>query len=143
MDLDLDEIRRATEAATEGPWEYGDVDSIAGGSLYGGGWMIASVDWENDLPRSTGSPLLDSDFRTPAVADANGAFIAGARSWVPALVAEVERLRAALAYLFDVWLPLDHCNGPRDCAGTVRGCTHCCPDATLDAARALLGESRG
>ena len=127
MDLDLDEIRRATEAATEGPWGTNPDDD---------GYAVHDVRCPSDAMRA-------QVYGEPHRAAADATFIAGARSWVPALVAEVERLRAALAYLFDVWLPLDHCNGPRDCAGTVRGCTHCCPDATLDAARALLGESRG
>ena len=94
-------LRVLAEGATPGPWKYGAVDDVAGGSLYGQGWMLGSMHWENDLPRQSGSPVLDSDFRTPEVADANGRFIAAANpetvlgllDTIEALTAENARLR--------------------------------------------------
>lgn len=61
-----------------------------------------------------------------------------------ALLAERDRLadehaaaHAALGYLFAAYLPAEECEGPRDCAGTSRGCRHCVPDARIDEARRL------
>ena len=82
MDLDLDEIRRATEAATEGPW--------SSRNAYDGNNPHKATYWDVcDADEPIGQFWWDH-------AEADAAFIAGARQWVPALVAEVERLRAAL-----------------------------------------------
>lgn len=85
--LDLDAIRARAEAATPGPWTYGDIASVAGGSLYDEDVMIGAVHWDN-LP----DPL--HRFRSVESADAVGRFIAAARTDIPVLIAEVERLTA-------------------------------------------------
>jgi hypothetical protein len=70
-ELDLDAIRRRCEAATEGPWATYK-------SANGWHYMIPTVG------------VVDSVFRQ---AEADVRFIAHAREDVPALIAEVERLR--------------------------------------------------
>ena len=85
MDLDLDEIRRATEAATEGPWGTNPDDD---------GYAVHDVRCPSDAMRA-------QVYGEPHRAAADATFIAGARSWVPTLVAEVERLRAALGSLLE------------------------------------------
>lgn len=72
----LAEIAEAASGTSPAPWTYGDIDSVAGGSLYDPTVMIASVDWDNDDPR----PVHRR--RTVEEADANGHFIALARSVV-------------------------------------------------------------
>ena len=75
----LDEIRARAEAATPGPWGQGNINSGDGISLldvyseHAGYVKVASV-WDSE----------DRDF------------IAHAREDIPYLLAEVERLRAAL-----------------------------------------------
>lgn len=69
----LDEREHAAAAANAGspaPWTYGDVDSVAGGSLYDRDQMIAGMHWDNDPVPSTIRRT-----RPPAVADAVGEHI--------------------------------------------------------------------
>jgi hypothetical protein len=95
--LDLDAIKARCEAATPGPWEWdrddeGLVSQSVTDTEHGEfGTILARY------PRlvATGYPCKEGtgfpDYDGP-----NGRFIAHARTDVPALVAEVERLRAAL-----------------------------------------------
>jgi hypothetical protein len=79
MTIDLDAIKARLEGVTEGPWEIGKW-----------GNRDQSKDWDHyvDGPEMG----YDSDFRF--FVDAR--FIAAARTDIPALVAEVEKMREAL-----------------------------------------------
>lgn len=87
--IDLDAIEARANAATAGPWEAPDqllIPCVRGVSDHGNTIRVCQFGWNN-------SP--DAKRR-----DANNAvFIAHAREDVPALVAEVRRLRGALAHL--------------------------------------------
>ena len=78
--LDLEAIRQRVEAATPGPWE-----------LIGGGEFV------------TGADVLVAPDDGGVTAD-NAIFIAHAREDVPALLAEVERLRDGIAELVEDFL---------------------------------------
>jgi Family of unknown function (DUF6221) len=56
--------------ASPGPWTYGDIESVAGGSLYDTDQMIASILWDNDDTRPIRRPIYERE------ADANGAYMA-------------------------------------------------------------------
>lgn len=111
----LAEWRALAEKATEGPWaiescgEKGDGSNMIG-VVFGpddpdaksplSGWID-----ENDWADKLGEPMADPFYRDEEVAEcahrnrnhnADAAFIAAARTAVPALIAEVERLREAL-----------------------------------------------
>jgi hypothetical protein len=93
--LDLDAIEARAEAATEGPWQYDGMplreDAEYGHIVTGGGTPGSmrehQICW-------VGETL---NLRAPEDAE----FIAHARVDVPALLAEVERLRAAVRQAFD------------------------------------------
>jgi hypothetical protein len=85
-DADLSELQRLSNAAAPGPWEVdhtkSDVESYA--VVHAGGTVcLESEEQPGDF---------DQDLRDMIAADF--AFIAAARTAVPALVAEVRRLRA-------------------------------------------------
>ena len=85
MSLDLDPIKAREAAATPGPWKVVDP-----------GYRVAVDDGTGFLVANT--------FMAPSSRDLPDArFIAHARTDVPALLAEVERLRAELAE----WI--EHC----------------------------------
>jgi hypothetical protein len=73
--LDLTAIRKRAEAATEGPWEVNTADSEF--AIYFDGDNMAMIEYGS---------IIDGF--------SNAEFIAHARQDVPALIAEVERLRA-------------------------------------------------
>lgn len=80
-----DVVQRAKAAlrgATEGPWDYYIGEQCCGGTC---------VDNGHGLPLHSGGDLLPSD----------AMFIAAARSLVPELVAEVERLHGLLVSASD------------------------------------------
>lgn len=85
--LDLAPIKARTEAATDAPWHPVDLRHQRGGQIRifpkRGGWIIANVLAKGDNP------------------DADAEFVAHAREDIPALIAEVESLRAILADLVD------------------------------------------
>jgi len=81
-ELDLDAIEARATAATEGPWTTG-ADKA---------WSDALPPWA--LVISANYPLIELQEGAQGVADAE--FVAAARQDVPALVAEVRRLRAQL-----------------------------------------------
>jgi len=97
-DLDLDAIKRRCEAATVPPWALELHDTDDPGVVLPG--RVSSV------PGSTGNAVVvfEEDGRivpcdlSEAEDVANLQFIAHAREDVPALLAEVERLRAATNY---------------------------------------------
>lgn len=84
-DLNLDKLRRLADDATPGPWEHDPEGNMGCGSVYTGdphlfGGNIAEP--SGDLyPRGGYDPKADM------------VFIAAARTAVPELIAEVERLR--------------------------------------------------
>jgi len=80
-DEELDEIKARCDAATPGPWvEERDEDSLQ-----------AIVSGEEDVIGAWCDPG-GGDFG-PAISDEDASFIAHAREDIPALLAEVERLR--------------------------------------------------
>ena len=120
MNLDLAAIRKRCEAATGGPWKAKNVSAS--------GWKIEARlhAWDNQLLaffETIHHPSLKVEFskdglrlcaalgyetycqfpspQWPAELGANMNFIAHAREDVPALLAEVERLRAALDAIRD------------------------------------------
>lgn len=87
MSLDIEAIKARCEAATEGPWF---VDRV--GEINDPSWHIAdAIRWQG----WTNALRFDEDRETAE-------FVAHARADVPALVAEVERLRAELAWVRSV-----------------------------------------
>lgn len=73
-DLDLDAIQERADNASEGPWIV----------YLGDTWYVHSADYSEGVAAISGEH------------DGNAIFIAAARTDVPALVAEVRRLRAQL-----------------------------------------------
>lgn len=108
--LDLDAIEARAAAATEGPWEWRE-DShdrlILAGPL-----KSPSPDDESAYPwmavlswaglKEPKRPL------TAKLSPADKAFIAAARTDVPALVAEVRRLRATITWMRTGEVPTEH-----------------------------------
>jgi hypothetical protein len=87
---ELQAIKARAEAATPGPWK------VETGSYTGWDWLIGSsgFDGKNYSVHLTTDSIHASQLYGDASTDA--AFIAAAREAVPELVAEIERLRAAL-----------------------------------------------
>jgi Family of unknown function (DUF6221) len=56
--------------ASPAPWTYGDIESVAGGSLYDADQMIAQILWDDDDTRPIRRPIYERE------ADANGAYMA-------------------------------------------------------------------
>ena len=77
----LDEIRARAEAATPGPWAAEREDDYE--------WIVVGGTYEPDCRYV----IADCGFDSP---QSNATFIAHAREDIPYLLAEVERLRAAL-----------------------------------------------
>jgi hypothetical protein len=101
--FDLDAIEARANAATDGPWGFYDGDNYAdvaadltmtSRASYSYREKIAQLEDENywDDPAHED----DDESRAPEQMAANAAFIAHARTDVPALVDEVRRLRAEL-----------------------------------------------
>jgi hypothetical protein len=92
--MNKDEIRKACEAATPGPWEYDACEVRATGPTMPpdvSQWIVTGY-----------GPEIYGEGHEPGVQNGDdGHFIAGAREWVPALLAENDELRAALAELVD------------------------------------------
>jgi hypothetical protein len=72
------EDEAAARSAAPSPWQYGDVASVAGGSLYDATVMIGSMHWDSERV----DPHIRRA-RTVQAADANGRHIA---RWHPARV---------------------------------------------------------
>lgn len=104
--LDLDAIETRANAATNGPWGHHEGDDYAdvaanyqatGRGSYTCLQQVARIeaDWHFDDPQH--ADCEDEDAATQAHADA--AFVSAARTDVPALVAEIRRLRTRVAEL--------------------------------------------
>jgi hypothetical protein len=105
---DTKAIKARADAATEGPWElqYGGRIGTAG-ARYGSnlnGMHVADVRGWGYLTGRGACAMPDGD--AAAIQDANGAFIAAARTDVPELCARVEELEKALRRVEPV---LDRC----------------------------------
>lgn len=85
-ELNLDEIKAALQAATPGPWQVKmEIDGWHAGRhtvVFAYGKRVMTVG--------------QTRMHWREAAEANVAFAAAARTWVPELVAEVERLRQML-----------------------------------------------
>lgn len=99
--IDLDAIKARAEAATTGPWTFEN------GEYSGKNWMIGSLFCGADDVGDGWTVHITTDHVHASQlygggASADAAFIAAARTDVPALVAEVERLTLALNHERDV-----------------------------------------
>lgn len=89
MDLNLEEIDRLVAATTKGPWHVArEIDGV-----YSGRYTVVRSASRNRRVVTVSQTRQHDGER----AEANTRFIAEAHALVPALVAEVRRLRAALA----------------------------------------------
>lgn len=90
-DIDLDRLEQLAEEASPGPWSA---------------WTTASVSssWFGKSGIA-GLPILSAD-RCPAFAPADAAFIAAARSALPALIVELRTARVELARTVNTFDPL-------------------------------------
>jgi hypothetical protein len=96
--VDLTAIRVRLEGITRAPWTYGDIDSIAGGTIYDSVIKVASVHWDNSATEPV-RPMM-----TNYEADRNGEFIGNAPTDMRALLAHVDSLTAQLATAkVDAW----------------------------------------
>jgi len=100
MTIDLEAIKARLEGVTKGPWAVRQ--TVIHGKNYGGCW----VEIENGslIPMSGSGGSMSYTSRILETQchdhnDANARFIAAARADIPALVAEVERLRDALTQI--------------------------------------------
>lgn len=92
--LDLDAIRARLDAACPGPWKV--YNGNEGSVDYGPLWAVANDAFHNP-PEDDDTPWIAVDVHTGLQADAE--FIAHARQDIPALLAEIDRLRADAARL--------------------------------------------
>lgn len=93
---ELAAIKALADGATPGPWEY---DADCGYVEIHGSGVEFKPDWTRSVHNLTVRPLLLARVHNNATEGNDGigydgAFIAAARTAVPALLAEVERLRA-------------------------------------------------
>ena len=100
--LNLAHIEARTNAATEGPW-CTDAWEIYQGTEYQPGLSM----WIGETCRGTSTPEQDQ---------ADAAFVAAARTDVPALIAEVRRLQAQRTYLLAQLAKRDAESGRGDAA---------------------------
>jgi hypothetical protein len=84
--VDVDAARARAAAATPGPWE---VEITGGVDVTGEGWTNIEIQFNDPLETNAGLMMGEHE-----CAEADAVFIAAARSDVPALADEVERLRA-------------------------------------------------
>lgn len=100
--LDLEAIKKRAEAATKGPWrsmrdgnQYIGTKYMPTAKCVGASWVEGVVrPWNPHRLLAFGFP--PEEYERARFLDADADFIAHARADVPALVAEVERLRAQL-----------------------------------------------
>jgi hypothetical protein len=85
--MDLDAIKARAEAATEGPWRADDEHGLMPG---------AAPAWCVSRSGADGTYLSDVAYTTGTHEQGDAEFIAHARTDIPELVAEVERLRFVL-----------------------------------------------
>lgn len=87
--LDLDAIRQRAEAACPGPWKA--YNGNEGSVDYGPFWAVANAAFHNP-PADDDTPWIAVEIHVGLQADAE--FIAHARQDIPALLTEIDRLRA-------------------------------------------------
>jgi hypothetical protein len=111
-------IKARADAASSGPWEHKQRGTgIRGGGAY-------------DFIRRPGGGIIAERHVSGTAADAE--FIAAARTDVPALVAEVEKLRAELAGFRRVgWIEPDYITGQRPTGRVFANREDWRPDATV------------
>jgi hypothetical protein len=106
--LDLDDIEARAAAATDGPWGFYDGETYAdvaadlemtSRSSYTYRQKVARLE-DDDFWDDPAHQDADDEQATEALS-ANAAFIAHARTDVPALIAEIRRLRARVTELED------------------------------------------
>lgn len=76
MSLDIEQIKARVQMARPGPWVFREGTSVKG-SIVGNGWHV---------------DLISDDYEAWASVD----FIAHSRTDIPALIEEIERLKASL-----------------------------------------------
>lgn len=91
--LDLEPIKARELAATAGPWEWAAPDPPP---VRQNAWLVLGRSGTKTWVLVTDSPWEPKGYE-PRPSEVDAAFIASSRADVPALVAEVERLRAAVA----------------------------------------------
>lgn len=85
MTLDIEQIKARAEAATPGPWSY---------------YKTISGDYLIELPADDGAPLAHIHLHQGKDEQGrNAAFIAHARTDIPLLIQEIDRLQAELLSL--------------------------------------------
>lgn len=104
---DLDAIRERAEAATEGPWSAANEHGLLGPEAQPA-WCVSQMrpGWESMSPTKGYVTDIAETFSDDPDRDPDAEFIAHARTDVPALIAEVERLRkieAGVEALADEW----------------------------------------
>ena len=93
-DAELKAIRERCEAATPGPWIIDPAEGVRFA------WVVRDEDDIDDLGLADGICILPDEARGGTDnASNNGIFLAHARTDIPALLAEVERLKAENARL--------------------------------------------
>jgi len=154
--LDLDAIRARAEAATEGPWGVIDWDSPDEGVNF-----IHVLQEQDGLETVCALPN-PAEYTNRSCLRADAEFIAHAREDVPALLAEVERLRrdrdewevdsrgwrkeavaqaAKLNAVRALHVQEACCCGKPDCAEPNRGCEACHAYYPCPTIRALDGDA--
>lgn len=105
-DEDLNNIRKLEASATPGPWGYHTMDEVVEVAAGIGPGTIGSVSYVQRIARLNEDDVYDDEAHGDWDADdarvqteANAVFIAAARQDIPALLAEVTRLRARVADL--------------------------------------------
>lgn len=93
MGIDLGAIKARAEAATKGPWEDFTPHSDA-----------------ERFSASVGMASLMDDIALNVLSNRDAEFIAAARTDIPALIAEVERLRGIVDRVREVHAPIDALN---------------------------------
>jgi hypothetical protein len=108
-DEELQAIRARAEAATPGPWTEG-AGKVAGGETRE---LVIGADNRTIIAMAYGG----FGHPTPDCTRADRAFIAAARTDVPALLAEVDRLREILTAII---YASDGCVGHKDCNHSIK-----------------------
>jgi hypothetical protein len=93
----LDEIRARAEAATPGPWRWRGLLTAEGSEQTYAGYSQRVFRFTTDSLDTSPTLVAETFDGHSDTAPPNAEFIAHARDDIPYLLAEVERLRAALA----------------------------------------------
>ena len=104
-ELDLEAIEARTNAATPGPWGVGNDTNIVRGLEVTGRGSYTCIQSVAEVGDNDDRLDWDRDEAVEVDPEDDAAFIAAARTDVPALVGEVRRLRAELAQIADAVAP--------------------------------------